>query len=70
MWEKFKAWLGIAQHKASDAFQHGEDAIKAAGRKVDEAAHKASAAIQNSDPAKKLDELGRKIGGTKGPGPR
>ena len=67
MWDTIKRWLGIAQKETDEALQKGEEIIKAGFNKVDAAAKKASDAIQHNPVTDKLNELGRKIGGTKGP---
>ncbi len=70
MWEKFKAWLGIAQRETSEAFQAGEDAIKEGFKHVDAVAHKASDAIQHNPVTDKLNEWGKEIGGKRAGPPR
>lgn len=67
-YEDFKAALGEAQAHLDLLFQRGEELIKKGGHKVDEAVKKASQALQ--DKLRKLDELGRRIGGEKGGPPR
>lgn len=69
-WNKIKEWLGVAQKETDEALESAEQTIKAGLRKVDEVARDASGAIINSDAAKKLDEWGRKIGGTRFDCPR
>jgi phage-related minor tail protein len=39
MWDKIKAWLGIAQKKADAAFDETGDVIKGYGREADALVH-------------------------------
>lgn len=45
MWDKIKAWLGIAQKKADAAFDEAGDVIKGYGREANALAHEASGKI-------------------------